>query len=43
MACARGVIGVTALALAGCGGQEAKRPSPTQALAQRIAQIDADP
>jgi hypothetical protein len=41
MARARAVIGVTALALAGCGGQEAKRPSPTQA--QRIAQIDADP
>jgi hypothetical protein len=43
MARARAVIGVTRPRAGRLRGQEAKRPNPTQALAQRIAQIDADP
>jgi hypothetical protein len=43
MARVRAVIGVAALALAGCGAQQEQRPSPRETLAQRIAEIDANP
>jgi hypothetical protein len=43
MARLRAIATLTLLALAGCGAEEAKRPSPKQTLEQRIAQIDANP